>query len=114
MNANGHLRRAENIYASISRLSADDGDVNTPSIIELAYGCALHYLAYGCQRRFNTHADIHAGLPKLLSDRGAGPIADAFRELDTIRQGGWYGGKGDGATVTRVLDLLEVIIQWSR
>jgi len=45
MNADGHLRKAESIYASISRLREDDGDENAPSIIELTYGCAIHYLA---------------------------------------------------------------------
>lgn len=114
MNADGHLKRADSICASIRTLCEDDGDVNTPSIIELAYGCAFHYLSYGCQHKFNTHTDTHAGLPRLLSDQGAEPVADAFRELDTIRHGGWYGGKGNGATVKRAISCLEVIIQWSR
>lgn len=114
MNADGHLSKAESIYASISRLREDDGDENAPSIIELTYGCAIHYLAYGCQHKFNTHLDVHKLLARFLSDRGAEPVAEAFRELDTIRQGYWYGGKGNGVTVTRALSLLEVIIQWSR
>ena len=44
MNAEGHLKKAENIYASIRILCKDDGDLNAPSIVELAYGCAIQYL----------------------------------------------------------------------
>ncbi|MGB7902631.1 MAG: hypothetical protein WCG09_09370 [Halobacteriota archaeon] len=113
MNAEGHLKKAENIYASIRILCKDDGDLNAPSIVELAYGCAIQYLTYGCQQKFDTHLNTHVGLPKLLSRKGAEQAADTFRELDTIRHGGWYGGKGNGATVKRAISCLEVIIQWS-
>ncbi len=114
MNADGHLKKAESICGSIRRLCEDDGDLNTPSIIELAYGCAIHYLAYGCQHKFNNHVDTHVGLPNLLGRHGAEPVAAAFRQLDTIRHGGWYGGKSNGGTVKRAISCLEVIIQWSR
>jgi len=87
MNADGHLKRAQSICASIRRLSKDNGDANTPSIIELAYGCALPTSRTGVST-FGTHADIHAGVPKLLDRQGAEQVADAFRELDTIRHGG--------------------------
>ena len=113
MNADGHLRKAESFCASIRRLCEGDGDVHTPSIIDLAYTCAIHYLAYGCQHKFNKHLDTHVGLPRLLSAQGAEPVADAFRKLDTIRHGGVYGSKDNGATVKRAISYLEVIIQWS-
>ena len=87
MNSEGHLKKAQEIYDDIMILKEHDGDAHVSSIVELAYGCAFHYLAYGCDRRAGTHVDIHAGLPRLLSSTGDDAIADLFRELDVIRHG---------------------------
>ncbi|MGB8311410.1 MAG: hypothetical protein WCE81_06060 [Halobacteriota archaeon] len=114
MNSEGHLKKAQEIYDDIMILKEHDGDAHVSSIVELAYGCAFHYLAYGCDRRAGTHVDIHAGLPRLLSSTGDDAIADLFRELDVIRHGRWYGGKGNGATIARVLEIVDMIIQWSQ
>ncbi len=112
MKAEGHLQKAEEIYGSILILA--DDDAHAVAITELAFGCAFHYLAYGCERRFQRHIDTHAGFPHLLRAEGEGDVANAFGQLDTLRHGRFYGGKGNGKTIGEVLDLLEVIKQWSQ
>jgi len=112
MNEEGHLKRAEEIYRSIMILKDDEN--NLSAVVELAYGCAIHYLAYGCERRYGTHSDIHASLPRLLRRMNENEIADIFERLDTIRHGRWYGGKGNGETLSNVLGILERIVEWSK
>lgn len=114
MNPESHLKKAQEIYDDIVILKEHDGGAHVSSIVELAYGCAFHYLAYGCDRRAGTHADVHAGLSRLLSSMGDDAIADLFRELDVIRHGRWYGGKGNGATISRILEIVDTIVQWSQ
>ncbi len=111
MNKEGHLKRAEEIYRSIMILKDDEN--NLSAVVELAYGCAIHYFAYGCERRYGTHSDIHAGLPRLLRKMNENEIADMFERLDTIRHGRWYGGKGNGETLFEVPGMLERIVGWS-
>ncbi len=112
MKAEGHLQKAEEIYGSILILA--DDDVHAVAITELAFGCAFHYLAYGCERKFQRHMDTHAGLPHLLRAEGEGDVANAFGQLDTLRHGRFYAGKGNGKTIREVLDVLEVIKEWSQ
>lgn len=112
MRAEGHLQKGQEIYGSILMLTNDD--VHAVAITELAFGCAFHYLAYGCDRKFQRHVDTHAGLPHLLRAEEEGDIANAFGQLDTLRHGRFYGGKGNGKTIGEVLDLLEVIMRWSQ
>ena len=112
MKAEGHLQKAEEIYSSILILA--DDDAHAVAITELAFCCAFHYLVYGCERKFQRHIDTHASLSHLLRAEGEGDIANAFGQLDTLRHGRFYGGKGNGKTIGEVLDLLEVIKQWSR
>jgi len=132
MNAEGHLKRGEEIRKSIEVLKDDENHVS--SIVELVYGCALHYIAYGCEKRFGVHQDLHNQLIRFLRDdigkiaagatslhnqlirflreRGEDEIALLFSELDTLRHGRWYGGKGDGETVVKVLEILDAIRRW--
>jgi hypothetical protein len=76
---------------SVTALKDDEAPVN--AIAELVYGCAFHYLAYGCERKFGMPIDTHAGLPWLQRERGDDAITDVCRELGTIRHGRWYGEK---------------------
>ncbi|MBI5681264.1 MAG: hypothetical protein HZC47_10250 [Methanobacterium sp.] len=111
MKAESHIKRAENIKKSIDLLISEEGDVG--SIVELVYGCSMHYLSYGCEKRFGTHKDIHTGLQKFLRERNEEDMAIAFGELDTIRMGRWYGGKGNGETISKVLEVLNDITRWA-
>ncbi len=111
MNAESHLKRAKEIKKSIDILKTEGGDVS--SIVELVYGCSMHYISYGCEKRFGTHKDTHTGLQRFLRERNEEEIAIAFGELDTIRHGRWYGGKGNGETISKVLEILDDIKRWA-
>jgi len=113
MKSEGHFQKAEEIYRSVQTLTADNG-AHVSAIVELVFGCAFHYLAYGCDQKFQRHVDTHAGLPSLLRTEGESDIANTFEMIDTLRHGRWYGGKGNGETIAETLDLLKVIIQWSQ
>ena len=112
MKSEGHLQRAEEIYRSIQALTTDNG-AHVSAIVDLVFVCAFHYLAYGCDRKFQRHFDTHARLPSLLRTEGESNIAITFELIDTLRHGRVYGGKGNGETIAEALDLLEVVIQWS-
>lgn len=111
MNAESHLKRAKDIKKSIDLLKSNEG--HTSSIVELVYGCSMHFISYGCEMRFGTHKDIHTGLQRFLRERDEEEIAIAFGRLETIRHGRWYGGKGNGETVSEVLKILNQIIRWA-
>lgn len=107
MKAESHLEKAKEIRGSINSL--EKKDENTSAIVELVYGCVLHYIAFACEKKFGDHKDIHTGLIKFLRKNDEDEIADSFSNLDTIRHGRWYGGKGNGDTIKRVLEILTVI-----
>jgi len=111
MNGESHIKRAEEIRKSIDLLKLDKD--HTSAIVELVYGCSIHYIAYGCEMKFNTHKDMHAGLQRFLRERDEEEIAVAFGRLETIRHGRWYGGKGNGETVSEVLKILNQITGWA-
>lgn len=111
MNAESHLKKAEEIRKSIDLLKS--GKDHTSSIVELVYGCSMHYIAYGCEIKFGTHKDIHTGLPRFLRERDEEKMAIAFGTLDTIRMGRWYGGKGNGETISKVIEILDDITRWA-
>lgn len=110
MKREGHLKKATEVYESIKQLAGDEKHV--AAIAELAYGCALHYIAYGADKKFGSHIDIHAGVPRFLRERNSDRIAAVFERLETIRHGRWYGGKGDGDTIKEILSILDEIKKW--
>lgn len=99
MKAEGHLQKAEEIYGSILILA--DDDAHAVAITELAFGCAFHYLTYGCDRKYQRHIDTHAGLPHLLRAEGEDDIANAFRQLIRFVTVGSMGEKGTGRQLLR-------------
>jgi len=82
--------KAEELYRSIQTLTADNG-AHVSSIVDLVFCCAIHYLAYGCDRKFQRHIDTHARLPRLLRTEGESDIANTFELIDTLRHGRVYG-----------------------
>ena len=54
------------------------------------------------------------GLPRFLDQNGLPRLAEAFRELELLRQGRWYGGKENGGVSKEVLSILERIKQEGR
>jgi hypothetical protein len=111
MNAESHLIKANEIQKSINLLKSNEG--HTSAIVELVYGCSMHFISYGSEMRFGTHKNIHTGLQRFLRERDEEDTAIAFGRLETIRHGRWYGGKGNGKTVSEVLKILNQISRWA-
>jgi hypothetical protein len=110
MKAESHLARGNEIRSSINSLEKNKENVS--AIVELVYGCAFHYIAFASEKKFGTHLDIHNGLMRFLRERDEDKTADLFSDLETIRHGRWYGGKGNGDTIKKVLKILRIIEGW--
>lgn len=52
-------------------------------------------------------------MSRFLRDNRFGGISELFNAIDIIRQGRWYGRKGDSETAERLLKLLEQIKKWA-
>ena len=113
MNADGHRKKAEELRHAIMKL-ASEPEEDVAAIVELAFGMCHHLLASASERRFGRHIDSHAGMSGLLRENGEPVIAAEFDLLGTLRQGRFYGGKGDGTTVRKVLEIMESIGRWER
>ncbi|MDI6642647.1 MAG: hypothetical protein QMD95_01110 [Candidatus Hodarchaeaceae archaeon] len=108
MKPDDHLTKAQRIEGSVKKLDlARDWEV----IIEGVYGAVLHYIAYIAETKLGKHHETHKGLPKFLDESNLSGLAEAFRELESLRQSRWYGGKEDGEISRRVLSILERIKQ---
>ena len=113
MNVEGHLRKSEELWHAIDKLTSEPEE-DVVAIVELAIGMCHHLIAYGMERRFGHHIDTHAGVSGLLRENGAHDIANAFEQIGSLRQGRFYGGKGDGPTVMKALELVGIIKGWAR
>lgn len=112
MNADGHMRKAEELWHAIDKLVSEPEE-DVVAIVELAFSVCHHLIACGAEWRFGRHIDTHAGVSRLLRENGAHDIANAFEQPGTLRQGRFYGGKGDGPTVARALELVDLIPGWA-
>ena len=112
MNPDGHVQKAEDLWHSIEKLITEPEE-DVVAIVELAFGMCHHLIAYGAERNFGRHIDAHAGVSRLLRENGAQEIANAFEQLGTLRQGRFYGGKGNGPTVKKALEIIELIRGWA-
>ena len=110
MKAESHLKRATEIRNGINSLKKIDE--NTSAIVELTYGCSFHFIAFATETRYGNHQDIHSGLIRFLRENDEDEIANQFARLETIRHGRWYGGKGNGETIEKVLEILNTIEVW--
>ncbi len=113
MKADGHLKKAEEIRASIDEL-LKDGERHVTSIVELGYGMVHHLVAYGLDTKHGKHRDAHHGIPATLRERGEDEMATLFERLDTLRHGRWYGGKGDGEIVEETMKIVDRIEGWCK
>jgi len=104
MNINKHVEKAERLESSLKKL---DIESDWESIVEIAYGIALNYIAVICEIKLNKHIDTHKGLPKFLDDNNMKELSTYFRELDVLRQGRWYGGKHNGETAEMAISIIE-------
>lgn len=105
-----HLEKARKIERSLAKLSPpDDLELFTEGI----FGAAQQYIAYATQMKIGKHQDSHDGLSRFLRDNGFGDISELFNAIDIIRQGRWYGRKGDSETAERLLKILKQIKRWA-
>lgn len=110
MKPDDHLRKAMEIKSSIEKLYGDESHV--VAIVELAFGMTQHLIACGLERKFGEHRDTHYGTPALLRKYKQDEIATLFEQLDTLRHGRWYGGKGDGEVMKKALKITKQIEEW--
>ena len=75
-------------------------------VIELYWGAAFHWIAYGCQQKHGKHKENHTKLGKFLRDQGEHERADQWDALDQRRGGGWYGHHA------LVADVMEARMRW--
>lgn len=111
MKADGHLKKAKEIKASVEHLG--DDEKHLVAVVELRYGLAQHYIAYGLEKKYGEHKDTHQGCPILLRQHGQDDIAMLFERLDTLRHGRWYGGKGNGEVLEESLRIIKEIERWA-
>ena len=64
MKAEDHLRKVNEIKASIDILKEDETHVR--AVVELTYGLSQHLIAYGLDNKYGEHRDTHHGTPALL------------------------------------------------
>ncbi|MBU1614422.1 hypothetical protein KJ693_03825 [bacterium] len=114
MKPDRHLQKAESIQRSLQNLLPDGEGENVEAIVELCYGIVQHLIAYGMEHKYNKHLDSHVGLAKFLTTNGEEEISEKFINLDILRQGRWYGGKGNGGIVKECLKIVEEIKRWAR
>jgi hypothetical protein len=105
-----HLEKARKIEKSLAKLSPpNDLELFTEGI----FGAAQHYIAYATQTKIEKHLDSHEGLSRFLRDNGFEDTSELFNAIDIIRQGRWYGRKGDSETAKQLQKLLEQIKKWA-
>lgn len=104
MNIAKHLEKAKRLETSLNKL---DIETDWESIVEVAYGIALNYIAVICEIKLKKHIDTHKGLPRFLDDNNMNELSTCFRELDVLRQGRWYGGKHNGETAKMAIAIVE-------
>ncbi len=118
MNGDAHQAAALELEHSI----ADLGDLsmlisrpyNGRALIELYWGAAFEWIAYGCQRLHSKHKEKHEGLARFLRDMGETAIADRWTTLEGLRQGGFYGHHTDMSYVQKAHDLWQEIRTWAQ
>ena len=106
MQPDGHRRKAERIERTMRKL--DEGP-DYETIIEDCYTSAVQYIAVVCDRRRKRHMDTHKGLTKFLDDNDLPALAKAFRRLEILRTGRYYGDQGDGKAAKEAKGVLDEI-----
>ncbi len=109
--ADSHRQAAENNEATIVHIQAIP--YASRIVIEAAWGAGLHWIAYGCQRKYQRHRDKHQGLVAYLKGLNEPDVADWWNELEHVRQGGWYGTVTGPIPAQSALDLLAKIRAWA-
>lgn len=111
MLAANHRKAAEDIEGTLIPLQAIARSERV--VVEGAWGAAFHWIAFGCETKYQQHQNNHTRLGRFLRSFGEYTVADWWERLDTVRQGGWYGGDPVVSHVQEALTLLEHIRLWA-
>lgn len=114
MLADAHQKAA----LDIERVVADLGDPTTKpyigrGVIELYWGAAFHWIAYGCQQKHSKHKENHTHLVSYLRDLGEPTVANLWDALDKRRVGGWYGAQAAPGDVDHAKGFWQDIRTWA-
>ncbi len=114
MLADAHRDAAE----GIEQVIADIGDVTgkpyaTRSVIELYWGAAFHWIAYGTQLKHGKHKENHTKLARYLRDLGEPTIGGFWDSLENRRAGGMYGNQTAPLDVAEARRLWQEIRTWA-
>ena len=91
-----------------------DPHTDAPLYIEGLFGAAAHWICAGLDWRGQKHSDKHQQHDSLLKSAGAPPeIPTAWRALEDLRAGDWYGGRTNGARTGPALRAYNVIKNWA-
>lgn len=113
MKKEGHREKSLKLKKSLEKLLPDPEGINVEAITEISFGIAIHLIAYGMEHKYEEHLDTHTGLPKFLPSKGENKIAELFETLVTLRQGRWYGGKGNGDVVKECIRIIGEMEKWA-
>jgi hypothetical protein len=82
-------------------------------LIELYWGAAFHWVAYGCQRKHGKHKETHAHLVSYLREIGELGMSDVWNLLDDKRRWGWYGHHTSIDDVTEMRGFWQDVRSWA-
>jgi hypothetical protein len=111
MRGDAHRQAAENLEIGIQTLQGQPSQVRL--IIEAAWLASFHWIAYGCDRKYQKHLEKHQGLANYLDTLGESVIANIWRTCERVRQGGAYGQQVAPLNEQQALDLLNQIRTWA-
>lgn len=112
MQAPAHRQAAEDIEADIAMLQPQPRASRLT--IEGCWGAAFHWIAYGCETKDGQHRETHIRLgAHLRNTLGEPTVANWWEELERLRQGGWYGGHFDAASIQRAFIVLGEVRSWA-
>ncbi|HKV83685.1 MAG TPA: hypothetical protein VJN88_03965 [Ktedonobacterales bacterium] len=107
MRVDAHQKRAQQLEHALSMLADPTSDADVvPAVIEMYWGAAFHWIAFGCQNKHRKHKENHIQLGRYLRDLGESRIAATWDRLELKRQGGMY------AYMTAPADAAETRADW--
>jgi hypothetical protein len=104
MLAQDHLEKAKRLKETCAKL---DPVTDWETIVENGYGMAMHLIAYITANKLKKHMDTHKGLIGFLNENKLLDITALFRELEELRTGRWYGGKTNGDSAKRAMEIVH-------
>jgi hypothetical protein len=85
----------------------------TGAMIELYWGAAFEWLAYGAEHKHGKHKELHEGLVRFLRDLGESAMADRWAAMEGVRRGGFYGHHNALDDVQEAMRVCQDIRTWA-